>query len=44
MIKAAKIEENASVPASKFEVPAGYTIKEIDLQKEMAGPGKSGKE
>jgi hypothetical protein len=44
MIKAAKIEENASVPSSKFEVPAGYTIKEIDLQKEMAGPGKSGNE
>ena len=44
MIKAAKIEENASVPASKFEVPAGYTIREVDLEKEMAGPRKSGNE
>ena len=43
-IKAAKIEENASIPAAKFEVPAGYTIKEVDLEKEMARPGKSGNE
>lgn len=39
-VKAAKIEENVAVPASKFEVPAGYTIKEVDLEKEMALPGK----
>jgi hypothetical protein len=39
-VKAAKIEENVAVPASKFEVPAGYTITEVDLEKEMAGPGK----
>ena len=44
VIKAAKIEENASVPASKFEVPAGYTIKEVSLEKEMALPGKRGNE
>ena len=43
-VKAAKIEENASVPASKFEVPAGYTIQEVDLQKEMTGPHKIGNE
>jgi hypothetical protein len=39
-VKASRIEENVAVPASKFEVPAGYTIKEVDLEKEMAGPGK----
>lgn len=39
-IKAEKIEENVPVPASKFEVPAGYTIKEVDLEKEMAIPGE----
>ncbi len=44
IIKAAKIEENASVPAAKFEVPAGYTIKEVNLEKEMGLPGKSGNE
>jgi hypothetical protein len=44
MIKAAKIEENATVPSSKFEVPAGYTIKEIDLEKEMNDPRKRGNE
>ena len=43
-IKAAKIEENAAVSAAKFEVPAGYTIQEIDLEKEMAGPRKSSNE
>jgi hypothetical protein len=43
-VKAAKIDENASVPASKFEVPSGYTIQEVDLQKEMAGPRKNGNE
>ncbi len=37
-IKAQKIEENVPVPASKFEVPAGYTIKDVDLEKEMARP------
>lgn len=26
-IKATKIEENVAVPASKFQVPAGYTVK-----------------
>ncbi len=39
-VKAAKIEENVTVPSTIFEVPAGYTIKEVDLEKEMAGPGK----
>ncbi len=34
---ASKIEENAAVSASKFEVPAGYTIQEVDLEKEMRG-------
>ena len=43
-IKASRIDENAVVPASKFEVPAGYTIKEIDLEKEMTGQRKSGHE
>jgi hypothetical protein len=43
-IKAAKIEENVPVSASKFEVPSGYTIKEVDLEKEMAGQGQSGNE
>ncbi|NTW64369.1 MAG: hypothetical protein HGA46_09915 [Chlorobiaceae bacterium] len=35
VIKAQKIEENGSVPASKFEVPAGYTIKDVHLDEEM---------
>jgi len=39
-VKAATIEENVAVPASKFEVPAGYTIQEVDLENEMAGPQK----
>jgi len=39
-VKAAKIEENASVPATKFEVPAGYTIKEVNLEKEMGMPAQ----
>ncbi len=43
-IKAARIDENVSVPSIKFEVPAGYTIKEVDLEKEMARPGKSANE
>jgi hypothetical protein len=43
-IKAAKIEENIPVPSIKFEVPAGYTIKEVDPEKEMARPGKFGNE
>jgi hypothetical protein len=43
-IKASKIEENVPVPASKFEVPAGYTIKEVDPEKEMARPDKGGNE
>lgn len=37
-VKAQKIEENVAVPASKFEVPSGYTIQEVDLEKEMAMP------
>lgn len=28
---ASKFEENADVPASKFEVPEGYTIEEMDM-------------
>ncbi len=43
-VKAARIEENAVVPASKFEVPAGYTIKEVDLEKEMGSQRRGGKE
>jgi hypothetical protein len=43
-IKAEKVEENVPVPASKFEVPAGYTIQEVDVEKEMARPGKNGNE
>ncbi len=43
-VKAATIEENVAVPATKFEVPTGYTIKEVDLEKEMAGPRGSGNE
>jgi hypothetical protein len=42
-MRASKIEENAAVPASTFEVPAGYTIKELHLAEEMnnAGRGES---
>lgn len=29
-IKASKIEENVSVPAEKFQIPAGYTVKEVN--------------
>lgn len=36
-IKASRIEENVSVPSEKFEVPAGYTVKEVDVNKMMAG-------
>ncbi|NTU93671.1 MAG: hypothetical protein HGB29_03640 [Chlorobiaceae bacterium] len=32
---AKQIEENVAVPASKFEVPSGYTIKDVNLQEEM---------
>ena len=38
-MRASKIEENAAVPASKFEVPAGYTIKEVNLAEEMEKSG-----
>ena len=37
-VKAAKIEENVAVPATIFEVPAGYTTKEVNLEKEMGVP------
>lgn len=30
-IVASRIEENASVPASKFQIPSGYSVKEINL-------------
>ncbi len=43
-ITAAKIEENAAVSAAKFEVPAGYTIQEVDIEKEMAGQRSSSNE
>jgi len=38
-MQAEKIEENAAVPSSKFEVPAGYTIREVNLEEEMSGAG-----
>lgn len=38
-MQAEKIEENAAVPSSKFEVPAGYTIREVNLKEEMSGAG-----
>lgn len=40
-IKASKIEENAAVPASKFEIPSGYTVKEINLAEEMERAGNA---
>jgi hypothetical protein len=33
--KAASIEENVAVPASKFEIPAGYTVQEVNVAEEM---------
>ncbi|WP_170181188.1 hypothetical protein [Chlorobaculum thiosulfatiphilum] len=33
--KAASIEENVAVPASKFEIPAGYTVQEFNVAEEM---------
>jgi hypothetical protein len=33
--KAASIEENVTVPASKFEIPAGYTVQEFKAAEEM---------
>lgn len=39
-IEAESIEQNAAFPASKFEVPSGYTIKDIDLAKEMERAGQ----
>ncbi|ABL64122.1 hypothetical protein [Chlorobium phaeobacteroides] len=44
VIKAKKIEENVAVPASKFEVPAGYTIKDVNLEEEMRKASQSGEE
>ncbi|RXK89109.1 hypothetical protein EST62_00785 [Chlorobaculum sp. 24CR] len=34
-MKAASIEENVAVPASKFEIPAGYTVQEVNVAEEM---------
>ncbi|NTU97404.1 MAG: hypothetical protein HGA62_06290 [Chlorobiaceae bacterium] len=38
-MEASSIEENAAVPADKFAVPAGYTVKDIDLAAEMQRAG-----
>lgn len=43
-IKATRIEENVAVPTSKFEVPAGYTIKDVNLQEEMDKASAAGAE
>jgi hypothetical protein len=34
-LKAASIEENVAVPASKFAIPAGYTVQEVNVAEEM---------
>lgn len=34
-MKAASIEENVAVPASKFAIPAGYTVQEVNVAEEM---------
>jgi hypothetical protein len=34
-IVASDIRENVAVPASKFEVPAGYSVREVNLAEEM---------
>lgn len=36
---ASKIEENAAVPSSKFDIPAGYSVKEVNLAEEMNRAG-----
>lgn len=36
-VKAKKIEENVSVPSEKFQIPAGYTVREVNLKDEMPG-------
>jgi len=37
--KAERIEENAAVPASKFAIPEGYTVEEVNLAEEMEKTG-----
>jgi len=39
-IEATGIEENAAVPADKFAVPAGYSVKDVDLAAEMKRAGE----
>ncbi len=39
-IEASSIEENASVPSDKFSIPAGYTVKDVDLAAEMKNAGE----
>ncbi|NTV21269.1 MAG: hypothetical protein HGA57_07795 [Chlorobium limicola] len=36
---AERIEENAAVPASKFAIPEGYTVEEVNLAEEMKKAG-----
>ncbi|NTV99036.1 MAG: hypothetical protein HGA70_07725 [Chlorobiaceae bacterium] len=38
-VEASSIEENASVPSDKFAIPAGYTVKDVDLAAEMKNAG-----
>jgi hypothetical protein len=42
--KAASIEENVAVPASKFAIPDGYTVQEVNVaeETEKATNGGSG--
>jgi hypothetical protein len=38
-VEASSFEENASVPSDKFAIPAGYTVKDVNLGAEMQRAG-----
>jgi hypothetical protein len=40
--KAASIEENVAIPASKFAIPAGYTVQEVNMTEEMEKAANGG--